>query len=129
MSNTVFLTNEEILESFERLTKSCNNSANRIEAFTQFSKSLKKLIDENPNDIEVLKNLTNELVAEELFIGLGKNIGLKKYKIAGKKIKKVCQISSYLLGNDSDFECISPVESTGDGNCLFNAVSILLYGS
>ena len=41
----------------------------------------------------------------------------------------MCQLSNYLLGEDKDYENVLPIETTGDGNCMFNAVSTLVYGN
>ena len=46
----------------------------------------------------------------------------------GKHSRRVDGIGSKIMANYVDDEDGVPLQTTGDGDCLFNAVSILLYG-
>ena len=110
---------------FEKFSNSCNNSQERIKNFKMISDSFSRNKSKNLNE---LKEFTEEQ-RENLIEQLEKNIGIIKYKRTSSRNKKICQVSNHLLGETSEFIQVLLIEASGDGNCLFNSVSLLLYGN
>ncbi len=111
---------------FETFATTSRNSKPRVEAFTKMSVAISKFKIKGINHDE-LKILINGEI-EKLATGLQqKNIGIRKFIENDGKGKKECQLSNYLLGNKADAYKIRPIVTSADGNCLFNAISTLLY--
>ncbi len=115
------------LKKFEEFSTGVNNSQGRIRHFTSASEALSA--DKSANMCNFKKSALS--VFEDLVNNLKKNSGIRQYKydIVSGNTRKLCQVSNYLLGNHSEFLSVLPIEATADGNCLFNSVSRLLYGT
>jgi hypothetical protein len=110
---------------FETFGTTSRNSKSRVEAFTKMSIAINKFRIKRINSGE-LKIFINEEI-EKLATSLQqKNIGIRKFiENDGKGKKNVsCQIIFWEM---SDAYRIRPIATSADGNCLFNAISTLLY--